>query len=238
MVIEFKSEKDFQRLLDALAGEICSAKDHLGLYRDLRAAEEEFGREYIQSWTFWWLTFRAHLEAALFRLIRIYDAHLASLSLRNLLDTIKARLDVFDVESFRERLKGNPFVDSLASDARKPDAAQLDADIEFAGNDERIEKLTKWRHNLLAHRSAKNIVKGVEIAADYPLTVEEIEELVTRAFAILNRYTYLFRATSQCARIVGHDDYTFVLTSIRARLDQGAREIEEQIEKCRPAKSE
>jgi hypothetical protein len=236
VVIEFKSEKDFQRLLDALVREICAAKDHLGLYLDLVAADEKFRREYSESWTFWTLTFRAHLDATLFRLIRIYDGNLTSLSLRNLLDTIAARLEVFDVESFRERLKGNPFVDSLASDARKPDAAQLHADIEFASNDERMKKLTIWRNNLLAHRSAGNVVEDHQIAVDYPLTVEDVERLVTAAFDILNRYSYLFHATIHCKRIVGHDDYMFVLTSIRAKLDQSNREIKEQIEKWGPEK--
>jgi hypothetical protein len=230
MVINFESDEEFQRLLDALAAELWQAKDHYKLYCDLKAEIKNFGREYSQARTFWFLTFRAHLDATLSRLARIYDGRKrkkpTSLSLLNLLDTINARQEVFEIERFRERHKNDPFVDSLASDARKPDQAQLDSDIEFASeNNPLVKKLAIWRNNLIAHRNAENAVSGYNIATDHPLKYVEIEELVTNGFEILNRYKYLFHAGVNSSRISGHDDYKRLLTAVRAWVEQMDAEV-------------
>ena len=45
-----------------------------------------------------------------------YDKDSRSLSLLSLLDTIAINVHYFDEAEFRERLKDNPFVDSLAGD--------------------------------------------------------------------------------------------------------------------------
>ena len=225
MVINIKSSEEFERLLDALGSELWNADFHIKLFRGLNSKIEKYERAYNQSPTFWNFTFMAHRDAAIFRLMRIYDNHSASLSLRNLLDTIKDNEQMFDIPQFRERLKGNPFVDSLASDARKPDGVQLNKDMEFVSDaDPLVKKLIIWRNNLYAHRSAKNVVKVYKIAADHPLAFAEIEGLVARAYEIFNRYKYLFDASSQSSILLGLDDYEFVLTSLAARLEQSDRE--------------
>jgi hypothetical protein len=147
-----------------------------------------------------------------------------------LLDTIAAHLDIFDTERFRERLKENPFVESLASDARRPDEKQLREDITFSSNENQLVKnLTIWRNNLFAHKSAGNIVSARKISTDYPLTEKEIDELLKKGIEILNRYSQLFRASVYSTKIIGHDDYKFVLESVKIRLDQIDRDIEEQL---------
>jgi len=238
VVIQFGSEQEFERLLARLAREVVDAAIHWRLYGDLTKAIEIFSIEYNQSPTFWTLTFQAHLDATIFRLIRIYDGNSESLSLRNLLDTIKENINLFDADKFRQRLKNNPFVNSLASDIRKPDVMQLDEDISYSStNNHLVKKLTIWRNNLFAHRSAEKTARGYNIAVDHPITGVEVGELVKKSVEILNRYSSLFHATTHSTQIIGHDDYEFVLKSIRKNLEQMHKETEALLEKYgKPAK--
>jgi hypothetical protein len=238
VVIQFGSEQEFERLLAGLAREVVDAAIHWRLYSDLTKAVEIFSIEYNQSPAFWTLTFQAHLDATIFRLIRIYDGNSESLSLRNLLDTIKENISLFDEDKFRQRLSSNPFVNSLASDIQKPDVVQLDKDISYSSTSNHlVKKLTIWRNNLFAHRSAENTARGYNIAVDHPITGEEVGELVKKSVKILNRYSSLFHATTHSTQIVGHDDYKFVLKSIRNNLEQMHKESEALLEKyAKPAK--
>jgi hypothetical protein len=105
MQIRIKDSEEFGGLLKALADEIVTACIHFRLYSDLNAAVNSYVTELNQSPAFWSYTFRAHLDAVLLRLCRIYEQHDSSLNLRNLLDTIQANIDIFDIEQFRERLR-------------------------------------------------------------------------------------------------------------------------------------
>lgn len=70
------------------------------------------------------------------------------------MDTIEAHQHIFDEAGFRERLKNNPFVDSLATDARRPNPAHLQADKLLVSEDSstRVKKLMMWRHLFVAYR--------------------------------------------------------------------------------------
>jgi hypothetical protein len=59
--------------------------------------------------------FHASEEAAVLRFCRIYDQEDSANHLHGLLLTIREDLVLFDEAHFRERLKHNPHVDSLAS---------------------------------------------------------------------------------------------------------------------------
>jgi hypothetical protein len=169
---------------------------------------------------------------------RIFDGNSASLSLRNLLDTIAANLDMFDPDKFRARLKDNPFVDSLASDARRPDEAQLAADTKFVSNENPlVRNLTVWRNNLFAHKSAANVVENRDLSTDYPLDDKGIDELLSTAMAILNRYSSRFEAATYSTKIVGADDFRYVLKTIQARLDEHEKEIEREVQRFEQAAS-
>jgi hypothetical protein len=159
--INVNSADEFERLLDALCDEAVTACIHFRLYNDLEASRSEYATAFNQSWTFWSLTFQSHWDTTLFRLCKIYDQHKTSLNLRNLLDTIEANLGVFDVENFRERLKGNPFVESLSSRATRPAVDELRKDRDSVTEvDPRVKSLVVWRNNFFAHRSAKHVSSG------------------------------------------------------------------------------
>ena len=229
MEIKILDSAEFQSLLDALASELVEANIHFKLYADLTGAISEYQEEYNQSTAFWSLTFQAHLDAAVFRLCKIYDQHTNTLNLRNLLDTIKANISVFDTEDFRQRLKGNPFVESLSDESRKPDEKQLEIDLVYVSEENPLVKnLIVLRNNFFAHRSAKNAITKRNLAEDYPLTIKNVEELLVDGMRLINRYSSLFRASTYSTNMVGRDDFQFVLKSIREHLALIEQRIEEE----------
>ena len=216
MVIDFKSEDEFENLLHSLVSEIVDANIHWRLHSDLIDQIEKYEKEFNQSPAFWSFTFQAHLDATIFRLIRIFDSHNSSLSLTNLLNTIAANLDLFEIDRFRKRLKENIFVDSLAKNARKPDEPQLRKDVHAVSDGNPVvKKLIIVRNNLLAHKTASNVISGNDVASKYPLTYDDVEELLRLSKVVINRYLNLFKATSYSTQVVGHDDFEFVLDSMR-----------------------
>lgn len=232
MHIKIDNSKQFHHLLKALASELVEGNIHYKLHRDLVDSISIYSTEINQSTTFWSLTIKSHLDVSMYRLCKIYDQHSKSLNLKNLLDTIKKNIGIFDVEDFRERLKDNPFVDSLSKDSRKPDKRQLAKDVAYvtARDNPLVDRLIKgWRNNLLAHIGARPIVQGKDITKKYPVTSEEIGELLTNGMSILNRYSHLFSANTYSTQMVGHDDYNFVLKSIKENLNQINKRHEEEI---------
>lgn len=233
MEIKIDNSEEFQHLLESLASEVVDASIHFKLYSDLTGAISEYQTEYNQTNAFWSLTFQSHLDAAVFRLCKIYDQHAKTLNLRNLLDTIKANIDVFDTEDFRKRLKDNPFVESLSEKSRKPDEQQLEEDLVYVSNENPlIKNLLVLRNNFYAHRNAKDAITKRNLADDYPLTIENIGELLTVGIRLINHYSGLFRASTYSTNIIGRDDFNFVLKSIREHLLLNEQRIEEELKHC------
>jgi hypothetical protein len=179
MEIPIKSGEDLDKLLDVLAKDIVDANIYFQLFIGLLTSIEEYRKEIGQSNTFWNLAMQAIKEAYLFRLCRIFDQHDKTLNLVNLLDTIKSNLHYFEEPHFRERLKGNAFVGSLAEEAKIPSLKELKEDIEFASRKNPIvNKLIVWRGNAYAHRGAK-VAMGKTGSLE-AISKEEIELLLDK----------------------------------------------------------
>lgn len=218
MIIKIKNDTELGRLINSLADELVTAAIHFKLFKDLQ--KNEYSREYSQSPAFWQYTFKAHLDSVLFCLCRVYDKHSKALSLYNLLDTIKANVHFFNKEHFINRKKDNQFVDSLAREDRIPKKEQLEEDMRYINSkNPLVEKLIRWRNELIAHKNAAHVIKEIKLEKTHPFLFVEIEELLSHGMEIINRYNYLFEATTHSTQIVGHDDYEFVLDSIRFKLE-------------------
>lgn len=217
VAIRIQSAEQFGRLLDALLRELVDASIHWQLRQALNAAGGPFAREMNEARTFWGLTRDALEDSTLFRLCKIYDTYPGALNLKNLLETIDRNLFVFDTEQFRERLKDNLFVESLAAESRAPDPKQLQADLAYVSKESnpKVENLVALRNNFFAHRSSRDVLSGVDMGMAYPLTVADVSELLERGTEIANRYSRLFRAAHHSTQMVGADDYRTVLTALR-----------------------
>lgn len=207
-----------------------SASIHWKLFNDLWLATRTFAREMNESRAFWSLTIAAHRDVVLFRLGRLYDQSKQALSLRTWLGTIEANAHLFDREGFRERLKDNPFVDSLSASARKPHPVTLKNDVATVSSqsDELVQRLCDLRNKVLAHRDPLLVVEP-QWANTGELSNTDIETLLDRAVTVVNRYNSLFRARSYSTNIVGRDDYESMLRLVRRGIDAHEAEIEAQI---------
>jgi hypothetical protein len=208
---------EFRRLLDALWNELADARFHFTLHQRLQAATPEYGIVFVQSNTFWTLTLSAHMDAAILRLCKAYDRYdfKPTLNLRTLLETIRDNLQLFDEPNFRERLKDNPFVDSLAKKSKKPDSVQLQKDLDFVSGSHLVKKLSDWRNNVYSHLSLNVALNPKEFNANSPLSFAEIESLLDAALMILNRYSGLFAANYYSTTMIGGDDYLWLLKTAK-----------------------
>jgi len=152
MEIQINNADELNTLLDELSVEIVDANIYHRLYNSLVESIQDYADAFAQSNTFWRFTLDALNDAVLVRLCRVFDQESNSLNLYNLLETIRANIHYFEENHFRERLKGSPFVSSLAEDSRIPDKSQLDDDIRFVSkHNPAVQKLIIWRNNIIAH---------------------------------------------------------------------------------------
>lgn len=216
------SSEEFNQLLKALSDDIVYAHSHWQMAMSLGEALVAHPMVESQSRTFWYLTHRAHVSTAIQSLCRVYDQEPNSLSLRDWLLTIKKNISIFDIVSFRDRLKDNSYVESLAKDAVKPEEVQLNQEINLcSGKDLLVKKLIFLRSNYYAHKGKTIIIKQVKMTEEQGLNDDEITQLLDRSISILNRYSYMFNATSHSTKMLGQDDYKFIFKAV----DEKVREM-------------
>lgn len=216
---------EFKRLINALSLDIVDAHIHYQLFKDLNQSLQDHPLVASQSKTFWSFTLQAHFNTTIYILCRIYDQNETSLHLRSWLITIKENLHLFDENQFRERLKNNLFVDSLAQHPRKPDPRTLDEDIRLCSNEDALVRtLTVRRGSGIAHKNAKLIVADRNIGDNYPLTYANIDTLLDRAIKILNRYTELFSADVYSTSVSGDKDFQYIFKCVEAKVKESLKE--------------
>lgn len=226
--IRVTGSDEFKRLISRIADDIVTAHVHWRLFQELSNSLAKAPVVVAQSRTFWYLTVRAHAELALACLCRVFDQERSSLHLRSWLEAIRGHLTLFSEKSFRERMVGNPFVDSLAAEPRTPNAAVLGGDISrCSSSDPLVKKLMFHRNNLAAHISAKLTATRASVPSKLSLKNREVELLLRRAIRILNRYSSLFSAETHSTRMVGHDDYGYVIESVALRVEAARAEFQQ-----------
>jgi len=212
------SEEQFKQLLERLSNDLLNASHHCKLYINLQDALSQYEREINQCVAFWGLTIDAHKEISILNLCRAYDHNPKSLSLKELIQIIQGNTELFDISKFRERLKDNEYVDSLAQTQREPTREQLAEDLRFVSNDNPlVKKLTIVRGNVIAHTNKGQVISPKSNLD--PLTWAEVELLISKGLEIYNKYCLLFYAQSHSSTLIGEDDYKQVLKYIRLGME-------------------
>ena len=218
-MIEVTNSSEFKRLIQALSLDITSAAIHYRKFKRLLTTLNENPDVEANARTFWSLTLEGALTMCLQALCRAFDQEKTGLHLVNWLRTIEANSHLFSETNFRERLKENSFVESLAAETKQPDPNVLKSDIEAcSAKDPLVRTLVIHRGNRIAHRNAKNIVEEFDIDTDHPLGYSEIETLIDRAVSVLNRYSAMFDANTYSTSMIGEDDYEYVIESIKGQI--------------------
>lgn len=224
-MISISDAAEFEQLLNVLSHDVVDAHIHYQMYEELVAAIQRHPVVVRQSNTFWTFTLQAHLNSSVYALFRAYDQDARALHLRSWLITIRENQHLFDEEAFRERLKDNPYVASLAEDSRKPDVATLVDDIALCSSkDPIVKRLTVYRSNRIAHCNAKALLSPEEIGERFGLTFEDIRTLLERAKMIVNRYGDLFAASTYSTKVIGHDDFEYIFQCVEEKVEEALRQ--------------
>jgi hypothetical protein len=197
--ISIKTPEELNRLFDALGDEIVEANFYHRILCNLLDCLGDYEREFAQSNTFWYLVFEAFHDARLTHLSRVYDKSQDSLNLARLLDTIKDHCKV------------------------PVDQAQLSKDMKAVRKENPLVKeLIGWRNAFVAHRDAdkSKSLQGTKALEQASRHRQKIETLLDRSFEIFNRYSSLYRNSTNSRQIVGHDDYKSLLELVRLGLQK------------------
>ena len=218
------TDEKFSRELNSLQKDIFRAKVHFDIFNGLRQAW--YVREISNAPCFWDFTMQAHIDAAVWRLCRIYDEHGAAFHLTRFLEeSVLKAPNLFSEIAFRERLKNdvNRDVDGLAKYRRTLNHEQLKQELWFCSDQNPLVKnLRLWRDNVIAHNNyAEAVVQGEPFHKRHPLPYEDIQKLIDEAFSIANSYSSLFRASIHSEEFASkqHTDYRFVLEAMTTHLD-------------------
>lgn len=226
MVLDIHDAIEFQRLFDSLVRELVDANIVFKLHMDLDRSTARFGAAMDESWTFWFLTRQSTLDAAAYRLCKVYEQATDSVNLRNLLETIQARPERFLPEEYAKRVHAK-----LAEDPPNLDPAQLAKDIAFAtaASNPLVKNLLILRSNFFAHLGASLIRSGESVVNKYPLAKGDIGQLLGTGMEIASRYSIAFRAHSYMSRMAGQDDFVQVLEAVNERVIKIESDRDEQL---------
>lgn len=232
--ISISGEVDFGVLLERLSDDIVKASAFFRIDKKLNECFETYGDEKSQAEFFWEMVNTAVPEAWQSRLCRIYDQEKSALSLRTLLATIKANMQLFGDEAVRKRLsRVNPsFAQSIAPGSHLPDPKTLEGDLAAVScGDRLVKKVVLWRGNFWAHVSPRLIIKKKRLDGSLP-TYDDAFKLCERAFVVFNRYSSLFRAAVELKEYLGEKgSVESVFRLLRCGLAAGRRERAEAAER-------
>lgn len=227
--ISVADDSEFNALIQALARDVVDAHIFWDQHSALLAQLEKWPEVQTEGWPFWYYTLQAHRRTALASLARVFDQEQSALHLRSWLTSIREHLHLFGKDAVMKRRPGDPFAQWMRADAAVPDPVVLDQDIKSCSkSDPDVTALFMYRHNFLAHRSAKLSKQG-ESAKLPELFVEQIERLLARAHDILNRYSYLFDASFFSMTPLGHDAVERVFEGMQCDLNQRKADITAQV---------
>ena len=146
-------------------------------------------------------------------LIRIYDDHGSSLSLRNFLKTIDSYPHLFSLKSFRQRMSKNPYLESLIRSRHVPTSESIKNDLRLIDNSQPlIFSLKQWRDKAFAHHDPGIPLGKINLSDDYPLSHADTGALIVKAHEVFDKYSNAYKCESYSTQFTGHHDYSNLLS--------------------------
>jgi len=161
--IRIKSRDEFEWLIEHLTHEAFRVRNHWDFWTALDKSFDEYSVELNQTPNFWELTRRAHKDAVILRLGRLFDPHPTAISLGNLLQTMKENAIA----------PSTPLPPAVAN----LDLSELDQEMSSVSDCEApVKKLLTLRNEYLAHRGSRHVARGTFTS----LPVLERDEIAAR----------------------------------------------------------
>lgn len=226
-----QAEGYFQKYYDRLIWETLRARAHLKLWERL---ENYRATDYLDELNtaphFFNFTIKAHLDDALLTLSRILDRRLRHdpLSIWKFLNFVEQNQDIFSTQAFHQRMVEEPNYDEHWARSHKPITPKnIEEDRQrLASLKQVISNIEKWRDKVIAHVDRKLLLSDKIVSKDYPLRLQQLQEVIEALFQILNRYSAAFNSSTFAERFTREDDVQFVMDCIRFHIQERKRQLE------------
>lgn len=206
--VRLKSRNEFDWLIEHVSNEAYRVRDNWECWAAINDAAHAYSIEINQTPAFWEITRRAHQDAVVLRLGRLYDPHATATSLGKLLQTLS------EYSSSAEGMIPAPIAELKKT--------ELDFEMASVSEDEpSVAKLMLLRNEYLAHRGSRHVIRGT-FAALQTLEAEEISTLIQRALDIIRKYRERLGYTPL---IWGHyevNDFSHLLSLLRKAVLYGS----------------
>jgi len=200
---------NFDNLTERLVEELKAAAMHYDLYNSIKLSIPTHKKGINKSPNFWTLTLNAHIEATRCSLCKIYDqTDNNNLTLNSWLKEFQKNHCISEFFESNEMDKFNriPLV-----------KGELEQDIDLVSLKDPLVNIlyTRHRNNEVAHISNKLVSRGESFWKTYPLTEENIDELILRSKNIVNKYTAHYNGVHyELLSIYQKDDFNYVVDSV------------------------
>jgi len=224
-----QAEEYFQKYYDKLIWQTLYARAHLKLWERLESYKSSHLKELNQAPHFFTFTIRAHLDDALMTLSRIIRKQEGALTIWKFLDFVEKNWGIFSSEAFSQRERRKPDYNEHWVKSHTPiTKKEIEEDKQkLLSLEHTINNLIIWRDKVIAHIDHKVVIRNKVISKEYPLKLQQLQEVIDTIFEILNRYSHAYNSSTFLEKIPGEDDVQFVIDSIRFDIEEQNKQIEE-----------
>jgi len=172
--------------------------------------------------TFFAASQKAHYDAMLAHLFRVLDTNSQSLSIWKFLNYAESNIKIFSTQAFAQRNRKD-----IDSDNRSK--YHVPATVENLKDDrkrlteleEQLKALRELRDKAYAHADLRLTISNSEVRLR-ELTIQEIEELITTVFEIIQRYSIAYDKSSYSRKWMREDDINDVMEILNESLQEKA----------------
>lgn len=192
-------QEQFLIYINRLRDELDTAYTYYEIAKSLREFRHTRRLEFGEALTFFQVTQAANLFATVIAICRFIDERNDSLQLHSFFELVRNNLVLFTTSAYENRLR-----DKGRDEEDIKHWAQLHVEItgQMVDGDEAkvksmpVTNLVRWRHKKLAHIDKDKVLKKIDLMTENPVTVKEIDDILTTLDEILNRYTGAYDGVS------------------------------------------
>ena len=191
------AEEQFVIYAQRLRHELNTAYTHYEIAKTLRQFRQTRRSDFSEAITLFEVTINANLFATVMTINRFIDKRNDCLQLHDFFELARKNKDLglFSTPAFKKRL-----ADKGMSEEDIEHWAGLHVEItaKMVDEDEAklksvpINHLKSWRHKKLAHIDKIRALKNIDVMKANPVTVKEIDDILTTLDEILNRYSIAY----------------------------------------------
>ena len=221
------AQSKYERYYNSIIQEIINARMHFKLYKCLQESGKDYLKELNQAPGFFNFTIKAHLDAGLMHMFKVFKRQKDSITIEEFLDFVESNLELFSTEAFSKREAGSSYKKQIKNHCPVTPQDVKNDRYKLDGFKQVIKNLMTWRDKKYAHIDKKFALGQIDISKDFPIKLTELEDITTNVADILNRYSRAYDSSTYIVDMVGTYGVDIVLGAIRLRLEEHRKQLEE-----------